>query len=164
MKHALRVSVWMSAGVLRLGMQEERRSRTREAPKAPVRGETMKPTALGHERVKSPDTAWARVESWNRERTGRRETAACRRGVLSGIVVGGRESRPHGEGPDGSTQLAKETRAGHAGSGKHEPTSLRGLSNWTVKRATVTVRANASATEEPDAGKPHVRVCGGGSG
>jgi hypothetical protein len=77
----------------------------------------MKLTALGHERVKSPDTAWARVEWLNRERTGRRATAACRRGVLSGIVVGGRESRPHGEGPDGSTQLAEETRAGHAGPG-----------------------------------------------
>jgi hypothetical protein len=77
-------------------MQEERRSRTREALKAPVRGETMKPTGLGHERVKSPDTACARVESSSKERTGRRETAACRRGVLSGIVVGGRESRPAG--------------------------------------------------------------------
>lgn len=145
-------------------MQEERRQRTREAPKAPGRGETMKPTGLGHERVKSPDTACARVESSNRERTGRRETAGCRRGVLSGIVAGGRESRPHGEGPDGSMQLAKETRAGHAGSDQHEPTSLRGLSNWAVKRVTVTVRANASATEEPDARKPHVRDCGGGSG
>jgi hypothetical protein len=149
-------------------MQEERRSSTREAPEAPVRGETMKPPALGHERVRSPLVhklgACARVDRSNTERAGRQETAACRRGVLSGIVVGGRESRPHGEGPDGSTQLAKETRAGHAGSDQHEPTSLRGLSNWTVKRVTVTVRANASATEEPDAGKPHVRDCGGGSG
>ena len=89
----------------------------------------MKLTALGHERVKSPDTAWARVGSSNTERTGRRETAACRRGVLSGIVVGGRESRPHGEGPDGSTQPAKETRAGQAGPGHHVPTSLRGIAN-----------------------------------
>jgi len=60
----------------------------------------MKPTALGHERVKSPAVhklaAWARVEWSNRERAGRRETAVCRRGVLSGIVVGGRESRPAG--------------------------------------------------------------------
>jgi hypothetical protein len=39
-----------------------------------------------------------------------------------------------------------------------------GLSNWHVKRVTVTVRAKARATEEPDAGKPHVRLCGGGSG
>jgi integrase len=28
----------------------------------------------------------------------------------------------------------------------------------------VNVRANVSTTEEPDAGKPHVRDCGGGSG
>jgi hypothetical protein len=100
----------------------------------------MRPVGLGHDRVKSPDTACARVESSSKERTGRRETAACRRGLLSGIVVGGRESRPHGEGPDGSMQLAKETRAGHAGSDQHEQTSLRGLSNWAVQRVTVTVR------------------------
>jgi len=60
----------------------------------------MKPTGLGHERVESPLVhrlaACARVESSNRERAGRRGTAACRQGVLSGIVVGGRESRPAG--------------------------------------------------------------------
>ena len=32
------------------------------------------------------------------------------------IVLRGRESRPHGEGADGNTQLVKETFAGHAGS------------------------------------------------
>jgi len=37
------------------------------------------------------------------------------------------EIRLHGEGPDGSTQPAKEPRAGHVGLGKHEPTSLRGI-------------------------------------
>jgi len=89
----------------------------------------MKPTGLGHERVKSPDTACARVELSSTERAGRRESAAYRQGVLSGIVVGGRESRPQGEGPDGSTQPAQETRAGHAGSGNHVPTSLRGIAN-----------------------------------
>ena len=89
----------------------------------------MKPTGLGHEGVKSPETACARVESSNKERAGRRDAAGCRRGVLSGIVVGGRESRPHGEGPDGSTQPVQETRAGQAGSGKHVPTSLRGIAN-----------------------------------
>jgi hypothetical protein len=56
----------------------------------------MKPTGLGHEKAMSPATACARVESSSRERPGRRETAGCRRGVLSGIVVGGRESRPAG--------------------------------------------------------------------
>ena len=89
----------------------------------------MRPTGLGHERVMNPETACARVESSSREGAGRPEAAACRGGVLSGIVVGGRESRPHGEGPDGSTQPAKETHAGHVGSGIHEPTSLRGIAN-----------------------------------
>ncbi|HAR32605.1 MAG TPA: hypothetical protein DCR95_00490 [Desulfobacter sp.] len=37
-------------------------------------------------------------------------------------------------------------------------------SNWTLKRVTVKVRAEASLTEEPDAGKPHVRDCAGGAG
>ncbi len=46
---------------------------------------------------------------------GRRKVAICFWGVLSGIVLRGRESLPQGEGPDGSTQLAKETRAGHVG-------------------------------------------------
>jgi len=89
----------------------------------------MKPTELGHERVKSPATACARVESSNKERTGRRENAACRQGVLSGIVVSDGESPLHGEGPDGSTQPAKETRAGQVGPGHHVPTSLRGIAN-----------------------------------
>jgi len=89
----------------------------------------MKPTEMGHERVKSPDTACARAESGITERAGRPATAACQRGVLSGIVVRDGESPLHGEGPDGSTQPAKETRAGHAGSGKHVPTSLRGIAN-----------------------------------
>ena len=89
----------------------------------------MKPTGLGHERVKSPDTACARVEASSMERPGRPATAVCQGGVLSGIVVGGWESQPHGEGPDGSTQPAKETRAGHAGSDQREPTSLRGIAN-----------------------------------
>ena len=61
------------------------------------------------------------------EQPGRRASAGCRRGVLSGIVVCDGESLLHGEGPDGSTQPVKETRAGHAGSGKHEPTSLRAI-------------------------------------
>ena len=39
-----------------------------------------------------------------------------------------------------------------------------GNSHWTLKRVTVKVRAEASATEEPDAGKLHVRVCAGSAG
>jgi len=54
------------------------------------------------------------------------------RGVLSGIVLRGWESQPHGEGPDRSTQLAKETYAGHVGSDKHKPTSLRGIAKKAI--------------------------------
>lgn len=50
-------------------------------------------------------------------------------GCLIGHSSRRRESPLHGEGPDGSTQPAQETRAGHAGSGKHVPTSLRGIAN-----------------------------------
>jgi RNA-directed DNA polymerase len=89
----------------------------------------MKLSALGHERVMSPDTLWARAESSNMEQPGRPATAACLRGVLSGIVVGDGESPSLGEGPDGSTQSAQETHAGHAGSDHHEPTSLRGIAH-----------------------------------
>ena len=32
-----------------------------------------------------------------------------------------------------------------------------------MKRVTVMIRAKVSVTEEPDAGKLHVRVCGGGA-
>jgi RNA-directed DNA polymerase len=60
---------------------------------------------------------------------GGRETATSPWGVLSGIVLSAWESHVHGEGPDGSTQLAKETRAGHVGLDQHESTSLQGISN-----------------------------------
>jgi len=55
------------------------------------------------------------------------ETAIRSWGVLSGRVLGGGESPLPGEGPDGSTQPAKETRAGQVGLDQHEPTSLRGI-------------------------------------
>ena len=89
----------------------------------------MKSTGLGHGRVMSPDTACARVEFSNKERAGRPAGAGCRGGVLSGIVVGDGESPLHGEGPDGSTQPAQATPAGHAGSEYREPTSLRAIAN-----------------------------------
>ena len=44
----------------------------------------------------------------------------------------------------------------NAGSGQHEQTSLWGIAE--------TVLAEASTPEEPDAGKPHVRDCLGGTG
>jgi len=55
------------------------------------------------------------------------KSATCNWGVLSDIVLRGWESQPHGEGSDGSTQPAKETYAGHAGSDQHKPTSLQGI-------------------------------------
>jgi hypothetical protein len=55
------------------------------------------------------------------------KAAICPWGVLSGRVLGVGESLLHGEGPDGSTQPTKETRAGNVGLESHEPTSLRGI-------------------------------------
>jgi hypothetical protein len=89
---------------------------------------------------------------------GGRATAIRPWGVLSGIVLGGGESPLEGEGPDGSTQPAKETCAGHVGLDQHEPTSLRGIAIRPL------ACAKASTIEEPDAGKLHVRVCAGGAG
>jgi len=57
------------------------------------------------------------------------ETATRPWGVLSGIVLRGGESPPQGEGPDGSTQPAKETRTGQAGPGSPGQTSLQGISH-----------------------------------
>jgi hypothetical protein len=93
----------------------------------------MKLTELGHGKVKSLETACARVELRHRESAGWLDTAEYRRGVLSGIVGGDGESPSQGEGSDGSTQLVMETRAGQAGSGKHEPTFLRAIANQAKK-------------------------------
>jgi len=66
----------------------------------------------------------------------------------------------------------------------HEPTSLRGIANRAQAcghncfqalyreldvdmlryLSDAEARAKASTVEEPDAGKPHVRVCSGGAG
>jgi hypothetical protein len=88
---------------------------------------------------------------------GGRDAATRPWGVLSGIVLGGGESPLPGEGPDGSMQPAKETRAGQVGLEQHEPTSLRAIANRPLAYAT------ASTTEEPGAGKLHVRVRAGGA-
>ena len=86
------------------------------------------------------------------------ETAIRSWGVLSGIVLSGGESPLPGEGPDGSTPPAKETCAGQVGLDQRRPTSLRGIAirPWAC--------AKASTTEEPEAGKRHVRVRAGGAG
>jgi hypothetical protein len=50
------------------------------------------------------------------------------------------------------------------GPDEHEPTSLRGIAlRESISFADQPV-AKASTTEEPDAGKLHVRVCAGGAG
>jgi len=90
-------------------------------------------------------------------------------GVLSGIVLRGWESQPHGEGPDRSTQPAKETYAGHVGSDNHKQTSLRGIAKKAIADKQYCCLpeltcAKASTTEEPDEGKLHVRDCAGGAG
>ncbi len=50
----------------------------RKSQRLLIRGEVMKLSELGHERVKSPETAWARMELWNIERSGRLAKAICR--------------------------------------------------------------------------------------
>jgi hypothetical protein len=57
----------------------------------------------------------------------------------------------------------KETHPGHGGPESDEPTSLRALA---IRGGleTVTFGTEASATEELDAGKLHVRVCTGDVG
>ena len=89
--------------------------------------------------------------------------AVCVWGVVSSIVLSGRESLPHGEGLDGSTPPGKEPHPGHVGPESDEPTSLRALA-IRGSLETVTFCTEASATEEPDAGKLHVRVCTGDVG
>ncbi len=41
--------------------------------------------------------------------SGTDRNATCPRGVLSGILLGGRESRPRGKGPDGSTLNSRDS-------------------------------------------------------
>jgi hypothetical protein len=57
----------------------------------------------------------------------------------------------------------KETHPGHVGPESDEPTSLRALAIRGCLE-TVTFCTEVSATEEPDAGKLHVRVCTGDVG
>src|SRR5207249_251431 len=96
-------------------------------------------------------TAVAHAQAGGRVRSQGKPTV-CGWGVVSSLVLRGGESPPHGEGLDGSTQ------PGHVGPDQDEPTSLRAIANR------VCPCADASATEEPDAGKLHVRDCTGGAG
>ena len=86
-------------------MQEEIRCRAQEASCVPDRGTFMKLTALGHVRDMIPDTSVGAGE-WYFSCTGQvgqSDLSLYYRGVLSGIVLRGRESRAQGEGPDEST-------------------------------------------------------------
>ena len=74
-----------------------------------------------------PSLLWENHEPGRRVDSSKDQNATCQGGILSGILLRGWESQPQGEGPDGSTQLAKETYAGHAGSDHHKPTSLQGI-------------------------------------
>ena len=74
-----------------------------------------------------PSLLWENHEPGGSEGPATSPSSTCSQGVLSGIVLRGWESQPHGEGPDGSTQPAKETYAGRVGLGKHKPTSLQGI-------------------------------------
>ena len=71
-------------------------------------------------------SSWRKLEPGSRDQ--QKEGAAKAHWESdSPIVLGGRESRPHGEAVDEGAKPAKETGAGHAGSEKRLPTSLRGI-------------------------------------
>ena len=84
-------------------------------------------------------------------------------GVVSSVVLSDGESPSHGEGLDGSTSPGKDTHPGQGGPESDEPTSLRALATRRCLEAGISC-TEASATEEPEAGKLHVRVCTGGVG
>jgi hypothetical protein len=83
---------------------------------------------------------------------------------MSGCEAGSGWRHPGlGQRLDGSTPPGQATPPGHVGPEQHEPTSLRAIANRVCPEPD-TACADASATEEPDAGKLHVRVCTGGAG
>ena len=86
-------------------MQVEIRCRTQEASCVPDRGKCMKLTALGHVRDMILDTSVGAGELYFSctGQVGQSDLSIYYRGVLSGILLRGRESRAQGEGPDGST-------------------------------------------------------------
>ena len=75
------------------------------------------------------------------------------------VVLGGRESRPHGEGVDGNTQLAKETHTGLS--------DQKICANLTVRNSKEFNSLNsceASIIEEPCAIVSHAGICAGAAG
>ena len=89
-------------------------SRDRDEKGQPMRAERGRPVQLSGQAEQSAKQAVADAEgSW---------------GVGSGIVLRGRESRPHGEGPDGSPKLAKDHERMRQ-AGRLMQASLRGIAN-----------------------------------
>lgn len=84
-------------------MQKEMRRRTREAPTGSQKEENMKVRHTDIEAQKRKLGNRAMQQSKRIYGTLETGQAACRRGVLSGIVLSAWESHEHGEGPDGST-------------------------------------------------------------
>jgi hypothetical protein len=74
------------------------------------------------------------------------------------VVLGGRESRPHGEGTDGDTQPIQETCSGHVGP------DHAGKPHWGNSISRNIGIAEASITEEPGAGIPHAGIRAGAAG
>jgi len=72
------------------------------------------------------------------------------------------EAHYRGKDLTGVRGLQRKLMPDTVGLEQHEPTSLRGLAIGDLLE-TVMIRAEASTTEEPDAGKLHVRVCAGGA-
>ena len=112
----------------------------------------------GHRTRLEPGRRWRPWREAGGEVLATGTPAVCAWGVVSSRVCSGGESPLQGEGLDGSTQPGKDTHPGHVGPEQYEPTSLRAIANRVVPCA------EASATEEPDAGKLHVRDCTGGVG
>jgi hypothetical protein len=84
--------------------------------------------------------------------------AVCAWGVVASGGLREGESPAHGEGLDGSTPPGTAPHPGQVGPEAYEPTSRRAIATRALPCA------DASATEEPEAGKLHVRVCTGGVG
>ena len=94
-------------------------------------------------------------------------------GVRSFHSTPRRESRPQGEGNDGTVKLVKETWAGGERLEKTMQTSMRGISNRAAKDkghrlagafCLMLVSANVSSFEEPGAVVPHAGICEGAVG
>ena len=90
--------------------------------------------------------------------------AICRWGVLSSIVLRGGKATYRGKDLTEVRSPQRKLVPDTVGPKSHEPTSLRGIALRVLISYSDLPVAKASTTEEPDAGKLHVRVCAGGAG